>query len=309
MATLFSGLTLALLLAFAKREGQTANLFLSAALTVIVLKTGGLSPIFLPALGPLLYFYVRRLTAPNLQFDRKDVLHFCPLLVAYWMPAWLVVISVVIYLYLSHRLIQHFYNRLQPVLMDRPRFAFRRLDKALHLLGLLCLLWLFNDVLSFAIAVVLIGVAAEVMLKLDSSTQLAKPITDRYDAKEKSRRLKEAVAANRFYEDAELTLTSLAVKLNMLPHDLSRIINLGMEKSFSDFINEFRVRESARKMLDPAHDRLTLIGIAYESGFNSQRTFNRVFKEMTGKTPVEIRTARKKSCQMISWPSHHTSPR
>ena len=306
MATLFSGFTLALLLAFAKREGQTANLFLSAALAVIVLKAGGLSPIFLPALGPLLYFYVRQMTSPNLQFGRKDVLHFCPLLVAYWMPGWLVLISVVIYLYLSHRVIQHFYNRLQPVLMDRPRFAFRRLDKALHLLGLLCMLWLFNDALSFTVAFVLIGMAAEVMLKLDSSTQLATPITDRYDAKEKSRRLKEAVAANRLYEDAELTLTTLAVKLNIHPHDLSRIINVGMEKNFSDFINEFRVRETARKIQDQAHDRLTLLGIAYESGFNSQRTFNRVFKEMTGKTPVEYKNGLKKELpnDKLAIPSH-----
>lgn len=179
MATLFSGFTLALLLAFAKGKDQPANLFLSAALTVIVLKTGGISSVFLPALGPLLYFYVRRMTSPNLQFGRKDMLHFCPLLVVYWMPGWLVLLSVVIYLYLSHRLIQHFYSRLQPVLMDRPRFAFRRLDKALHLLGLLCVLWLFNDALSFAVAFVLIGVAAEVILKLDSSPQLASPITDR----------------------------------------------------------------------------------------------------------------------------------
>lgn len=306
MATLFSGFTLALLLAFAKREGQAANLFLSAALAVIVLKTGGLSPLLLPVLGPLLYFYVRRMTAPNLQFGRKDVLHFCPLLVAYWMPHWLVLILVIAYLYLSHRLIQHFYNRLQPVLMDRPRFAFRRLDKALHLLALLCVLWLFNDVLSFTVAFVLIGVAAEVMLKLDSSTQLVTSITDRYDAKEKSRRLKEAVAANRFYEDTELTLTSLAVKLNIHPHDLSRIINVGMEKNFSDFINEFRVRETARKMQDPAHDRLTLLGIAYESGFNSQRTFNRVFKEMTGKTPVEYKNGLKKELpnDKLAIPSH-----
>lgn len=306
MAILFSGFTLALLLAFAKREGQTANLFLSAALAVIVLKTAGFSPIFLPALGPLLYFYVRQMTAPNLQFGRKDVLHFCPLLVAYWMPGWLVLISVVIYLYLSHRLIQHFYNRVQPVLTDRPRFAFRRLDKALHLLGLLCILWLFNDALSFIVAFVLIGMAAEVMLKSDSSAQLATPITDRYDAKEKSRRLKEAVAANRLYEDAELTLTSLAVKLNIPPHDLSRIINVGMEKNFSDFINEFRVRETARKMQDPANDRLTLLGIAYESGFNSQRTFNRVFKEMTGKTPMEYKNGLKKELpnDKLAIPSH-----
>ncbi|ASU32300.1 ABC transport system permease protein, putative [Mucilaginibacter xinganensis] len=291
MATLFSGFTLALLLAFAKRERQTANLFLSAALTVMVLKTGGLTPIFLPALGPLLYFYVRRMTAPNLQFNRKDVLHFCPSLVAYWMPGWLLLISVVIYLYLSHRLIQSFYSRLRPVLMDRPRFAFRRLDNTLHLLALLCLLWLFNDVFSFTVAFILIGMAAEVMLKLDSSTQLATPITDRYDAKEKSRRLMEAVAANRLYEDAELTLTSLAVKLKIHPHDLSRIINTGMEKNFSDFINEFRVRAIVGKMQDPAYDRLTLLGIAYESGFNSKTTFNRVFKEMTGKTPVEYKNS------------------
>ncbi|MDB5145633.1 MAG: ABC-type antimicrobial peptide transport system, permease component, partial [Mucilaginibacter sp.] len=223
-----------------------------------------------------------------------------------WMPGWLVLISVVIYLYLSHRLIQHFYNRLQPVLMDRPRFAFRRLDNTLHLLAFLCILWLFNDVLSFTVAFVLIGIAAEVMLKLDSSTQLATPVTDRYDAKEKSRRLKEAVAANRFYEDAELTLTTLALKLNLHPHDLSRIINVGMEKNFSDFINEFRVREIARKMREPAHNRLTLLGIAYESGFNSQRTFNRVFKEMTGKTPVEYKNGLKKELpnDKLAIPSH-----
>lgn len=291
MATLFAGVTLALLLGFAKRADQTANLFLSSALAVIVLKTGGVSPIFFPALGPLLYFYVRQLTWPDRAFGRKDLLHFCPPLVGYWMPGWLVLIFVITYLYLSHQLIQDFYSRLRPVLMDRPRFAFRRLERTLLLLGLLCLISLFNDTLSLTVAFVLIGMAAEVMLKLDSSVQLAMPITDKSDAREKSRRLKEAVAANRLYEDAELTLTTLAVKLKIHPHDLSRIINTGLEKNFSDFINEFRVRAIAGKMQDPAYDRLTLLGIAYESGFNSKTTFNRVFKEMTGKTPVEYKNS------------------
>jgi len=294
LGTLFAGLTLALLLGFAKRVDQKANLFLSAALAVIVLKTGGLTPFFLPALGPLLYFYVRQLTCLDPRFSRKDLLHFCPLLVAYWMPGWLALILVIIYLFLSYRLIQDFYSRLQPVLMDRPRFAFRRLDRALSLIGLCCLLTILNDAFCFAIAFVLIGMAAEVLLKLDGSTELAMPITDRSDAKEKGRRLKEAVAANRLYEDTELTLATLAAKLMIHPHDLSRIINVGLEKNFSDFINEFRVREVARKMQDPAFDNLTLLGIAYESGFNSKRTFNRVFKEITGKTPVEYKNCLKK---------------
>ena len=293
LGTLFSGLTLALLLVFAKRVGQTANLFLSSALAVIVLKTGGVTPFLLPALGPLLYFYVRQLTCPDRQFRRKDTGHFCSLLVGFWMPAWLVLTSVIIYLYLSHRLIEDFYRRLRPVLMDRPRFAFRRLDKALLLLGLFCALSLFGDPFYLTVAFVGIGMAVEALLKPDSGVQLTMPITDRSDARDKGRRLKEVVAANRLYEDAELTLTTLAVKLTIHPHDLSRIINMGLEKNFSDFINEFRVRDIARKMEDPAYHRITLLGIAYESGFNSKTTFNRVFKEMTGKTPVEYKNGLK----------------
>jgi putative ABC transport system permease protein len=293
VGTLFSGLTLALLLGSSKRVSRTANLFLSSALAVIVLKTGALTPLCLPALGPLLYFYVRQLTIPDQRFHRKDMLHFSSLLVGFWLPAWLVLISVIIYLYLAHRLIEGFYHRLRPVLMDRPRFAFRRLDRALLLLGLLCVLSLFGDPFYLSVAFVLIGMAVEAMLKPDSGVQLAMPITDRSDAKEKGLRLKEAVAANRLYEDPELTLTTLAEKLKIPPHDLSRIINTGLEKNFSDFINEFRVRDIARKMQDPAYDQLTLLGIAYESGFNSKTTFNRVFKEMTGKTPAEYKNSLK----------------
>jgi putative ABC transport system permease protein len=294
MGTLFPGLTLALLLAFAKNLNKSANLFLSSALAVIVLKTGGITPLFLPALGPLVYLYVRQLTCPDQKLHRKDLLHFCPLLVGFWMPAWLVLLSVVIYLYLSHRLIEEFYRRLQPVLMDRPRFAFRHLDRSLLLLGLLCAISLFYDPFCLTVAFALIRIAAEAMLKPDYGVQLTMPKADTSDAREKGRRLKEVVAANRLYEDDELTLATLAVKLKIHPHDLSRIINTGLEKNFSDFINEFRVRDIARKMADPAYDPVTLLGIAYESGFNSKTTFNRVFKEMTGKTPVEYKNSLKK---------------
>lgn len=293
LGTLFSGLTIALLLGSARRVSQKANLFLSLALAAVVLKTGGLTPLFLPALGPLLYFYVRRLTTAGQRFRWKDTLHFCPLLIGSWMPAWLISIQVIIYLYLSHRLIEDFYRRLRPVLMDRPRFAFRRLDKTLFLLGLACGLSLLGAHFYLAITVVLMGMAGDAMLRPDNGVQLTTPVTGRSDAREKGRRLKEAVAANRLYEDPELTLATLAAKLSIPPHDLSRIINAGLEKNFNDFINEFRVRDIARKMQDPACDRITLLGIAYESGFNSKTSFNRVFKEMTGKTPVEYKNSLK----------------
>ncbi len=260
----------------------------------MVVKTGGGSSAFLPALGPLLFFYTKHLTRPQWRFQPKDWLHFCPLLAGWWMPVWLVFISVILYLYLSHRLIQDFYRHLRPVLMDRPRFAFRGLEKALVLLGWSCLLTLGSDSFFLAMAVVLMGMAVEVILQSDGPVKLVMPSADRSDARHKGRKLKEVVAANHLYEDAELTLTTLALKLAIHPHELSRIINVGLDKNFSDFINECRVREIARKMRDPAYDRLTLLGIAYESGFNSKTTFNRVFKQMMGKTPVEYKNSLKK---------------
>lgn len=294
VGTLFTGMTLALLLVLAKKPAKTANLFLSLALAVIVLKAGEVTSLFLPAFGPLFYFYVRALTCPGQRFARKDLLHFCYLTAGYWMPGWPALILVSIYLYLSHRLIQDFYDRLRPVLMDRPRFAFRRLNQTLVLLGLFSLLSIVNNCFCFTIALILIILAAERILNPESTVQLTAPDSESLDAREKGRRLKEAVTAGRFYEDAELTLATLAVKLAIHPHDLSRIINLGLKKNFSDFINEFRVREIMRRMRDPAHDNFTVLRIAYESGFNSKTTFNRVFREITGKTPLEYKNDVKK---------------
>src|ERR1700744_5823853 len=161
LGTLFAGMILALLLGFAKRADRTANIFLSLALTIIVLTVDIHISLFLSTLGPLLYFYVRQLIFPDQHFHRKDMLHFCPLLAGYWMPVWLTLTLVIIYLYLTHRLIQDFYRRLRPVLMDRPRFAFRWLDRALLLLGLFCVLSLFNGTFYLGVAFVLIGMAME----------------------------------------------------------------------------------------------------------------------------------------------------
>src|SRR5258708_25402324 len=71
-------------------------------------------------------------------------------------------------------------------------------------------------------------------------------------------------------------------------------MNVALGKNFNDFINEYRIREVARKMQDPAYDRITLLGIAYDCGFNSKTTFNRAFRQMTGKSPAEYKNYLKK---------------
>lgn len=87
----------------------------------------------------------------------------------------------------------------------------------------------------------------------------------------------------------DLTLPLLASELAIPAHHLSRVINEQFERNFFDFINGYRVEEVKKKLLDPAYDNFSLLGIAFEYGFNSKSAFNRIFKKTTGLTPSEYK--------------------
>ena len=114
------------------------------------------------------------------------------------------------------------------------------------------------------------------------------------ELKQRAAWLKKAMKSGQHYLDPELSLGSLAEKLELTTHELSRIINTVLKKSFNDFINEYRVADVVQKMQDPAYNHITLLGIAFESGFNSQSSFNRIFKQVTGKSPLEYKNELKK---------------
>lgn len=281
-------------------------------------------PRFSLALGPLIYFYVLSITRPDYKFCSRNLLHFSPLLAEAGagiydtssLPALntvfplLVFISVCIYLYAAHRLIKHFSRAMKFNGGDRYRLKLRGLDNLLTGFAFLWLLWipfsiiaylypnsqstpLFYPLYLLLAAALAIVTAGKVILKpeinspADGPYFLKLPSPDEF--KHKGSWLKQMVKNGAYYKDPELSLTSLADKLGLTTHELSRIVNTALKKSFNDFINEYRIADVTRKMLDPAFDYLTLQGIAYESGFNSPSTFHRAFKQLTGKTPAEYK--------------------
>lgn len=92
------------------------------------------------------------------------------------------------------------------------------------------------------------------------------------------------------YMDANLTLPELAAKLEIPSHYLSRVINEKLGLNFFDFINKYRIEEVKVKIANPEFNHLSLLGIAFESGFNTKSAFNRVFKKLTGLTPSEYKS-------------------
>lgn len=97
--------------------------------------------------------------------------------------------------------------------------------------------------------------------------------------------LEHVMAEKKPHLDPELTLRSLAEILNIPPNHLSQLLNEGFDQNFAEFINTYRLETFKSKAADPSFQHLTLLGLAYESGFNSKTVFNTFFKKMTGKTP------------------------
>ena len=91
--------------------------------------------------------------------------------------------------------------------------------------------------------------------------------------------------------NAELTVQDLSKQLNISRHHLTELLNNDIGKNFFTFINEYRVEEVKRRLLDARFEHLTIVAIAFESGFNSKSTFNSIFKQNTGNTPSQWKTA------------------
>jgi adenylate cyclase len=84
---------------------------------------------------------------------------------------------------------------------------------------------------------------------------------------------------------ANLTLRQLAEMINIHPNSLSELLNEKVGKNFSEYINHYRVETFKEIATTPKNAHLSLLGLAYESGFNSKTAFNSFFKKETGMTP------------------------
>jgi len=89
------------------------------------------------------------------------------------------------------------------------------------------------------------------------------------------------------YEDIELSLTQVAKQLKTNPSVISKVINQGFQLNFNDFVNQYRIEAVKEKLKAGEQKTQTLLGIAYDCGFNSKATFNRAFKKATGGSPKE----------------------
>lgn len=112
---------------------------------------------------------------------------------------------------------------------------------------------------------------------------------DNHDLEELANKLQLHMNTDKPYLNQELTLHEIAGNLQTSTHQLSKAINTQFKKNFFTFINEYRVQEAQERMISKEYQNLTLLAVAFDSGFNSKSSFNDLFKKQCGMTPSAYR--------------------
>lgn len=118
-----------------------------------------------------------------------------------------------------------------------------------------------------------------------SSRKYKKSLLSQELSNQYQEQLETLMDAQKPYLDPALTLRALALMLDIPPNQLSQLLNEGFDKNFAEYVNTYRLEAFKVKAADPSQQHLTLLALAFESGFNSKTVFNTFFKKVMGMTP------------------------
>jgi AraC-like DNA-binding protein len=270
---------------------------------------------------PTFCLYVKALTSPDFRFERRHAVHLLPFIIGLALfsqpPLFQIAVKVIVvlpYLILAHIQVRDFAVQSKDFTSD---------ITLLHLNWLRTLLTgVYSMVAVDALDVVtgpavqvwilvpsvgLMGMLALAYFSLRVSPVFARETQYRRSASEQKKetnrlpedqlerqkeRLIEVLEEKQLYLNHELRLSDLAEALDIRPYRVSEILNRGLQTTFYDLVNKYRVSKARELLLSPDSAQFNLLGIAMESGFKSKSVFNDVFKKSTGMTPSQFRSGK-----------------
>tara|TARA_R110002167_G_scaffold34533_1_gene110101 strand:+ start:501 stop:1277 length:777 start_codon:yes stop_codon:yes gene_type:complete len=153
-----------------------------------------------------------------------------------------------------------------------------------------------TQVVSMSLMVLFLGFSATVQPRVFSGLiSLKNQLFYKYEksglTKSLSNELKENLLhifdVQKVYKENDLSLESLAERLNTTRHNTSQVINEHFGMNFHELVNKYRIQEAKYILETDRKKSLHIIDVAYEVGFNNKVTFNKAFKKDTHLTPSE----------------------
>jgi len=91
------------------------------------------------------------------------------------------------------------------------------------------------------------------------------------------------------YREPAISIEDMAGHIKVNRNYLSRAINRCAGKNFNSCINEYRIKEAVRLIMDSGPKKFSIEEIAYKVGFDERKTFYNSFKKMTGLSPTQFK--------------------
>ncbi|WP_052262296.1 helix-turn-helix domain-containing protein [Pseudoalteromonas luteoviolacea] len=270
--------------------------------------------------GLVFYFYVRfHVEAKKVSFE--DVFHALPICASYlfsmtWEFCFGVVCALSYAIYIVYYLNQH-----QPTLkievtnQQYDNYAWLVVMARFQLVCwcLVLLLLSVNDIFSVPVSK-LIALASYVPMSfwlfyLSYFNQI-KPLYVQGNASELSdslrthkhqcksyehiiRQLNNSMRNDKLFLNPQLSISELAKHIDSTTAEVSCTLNTHLNMNFYDFVNRYRVDEAKLLLCKTSHK---ILAVAFDAGFNSKSTFNKLFKSYTGLTPSQFR---KEACGLF----------
>lgn len=99
----------------------------------------------------------------------------------------------------------------------------------------------------------------------------------------------QAMQSEKLYLRSTLSLHEMSDELNIPSYYITQTLSEFSKQNFYDFVNFYRIDEFKKRISEGAAENFSLLGIAFDCGFNSKSSFNRIFKNTTGRTPSEYK--------------------
>jgi AraC-like DNA-binding protein len=156
-------------------------------------------------------------------------------------------------------------------------------------------LWVYIPAVLMSVLLFSLGyVAAHTMLPQETVTLEETPAEDRATTEETDElfyKISTVLREDKLFADSLLTIQDLANAVGSNRTYVSNCINRRTGLSFSQYIARYRVEHAQTILVDAQYtdDHEAIAAAITLSGFTSNQTFYRLFKEITGITPLQFR--------------------
>ena len=298
----------ALLLVLCARVGKSVLLFFNKNLLLLVVEVGVLACVLI---GPFLYFYLLTSLNKVKKYNWKHLCHFLPILgIIFWFffnkePDYnsnrvliknllhIIHVHWFVYIITSGILLKNtfinFFNK-------KSSISKNEIWNSSIFLGVV-LIWIayvsfkYTSYISGAVVFSVLFYVLFLLLfyKRKEIKQKKKQHIHKLDNLDHvSVKIKELMK-NKIFINNELKMPEMAELLDLTPHQFSEYLNITLNKNFSNFINEYRINEAKKLLLEESH--YTIDHISELCGFKSTSAFYTSFKKQTSMTPSIYRNS------------------